>query len=93
MDDAVTPPLQRHELRLPDLGVPGPAKLSLWLVEDGAEVTEGDRLVEILAGNATVDLPSPASGVLRQVVINEDETVTPGQLLAEIEEVAAESQP
>lgn len=77
----------RHELRLPDLGLPGHrAIVSLWLVDVGSEVIEGDRLVEILAGNATVDLSAPASGVLAEVLIDEDEPVTPGQLLGIIVE-------
>jgi pyruvate dehydrogenase E2 component (dihydrolipoamide acetyltransferase) len=80
------PQPRQHELILPELGVPGPVRLSVWLVEDGSEVTEGDRLVELLAGNATVDLPAPASGVLRQKVVGEDEAVISGQVLGHIEE-------
>jgi pyruvate/2-oxoglutarate dehydrogenase complex dihydrolipoamide acyltransferase (E2) component len=73
------------------LGVAQAARLSVWLVEDGSEVTEGDRLVEILVGNATVDLPAPASGVLRQTLRGEDEPVTTGQLLGVIEEAASDA--
>jgi pyruvate/2-oxoglutarate dehydrogenase complex dihydrolipoamide acyltransferase (E2) component len=82
---------KRHELRLPDLGLRNQAaRLSVWLVEDGSEVTEGDRLVEILLGNATVDLPAPASGILRHSSVAEDDVLVVGQLLGEIEEVASE---
>ncbi len=80
------PQPRHHELRLPELGIPGPARLSVWLVEDGSEVTEGDRLVEVLAGTATVDLPAPASGVLRQTLTGEDEPVVTGQVLGVIVE-------
>ena len=79
-----------HELRLPELGIAGPARLSVWLVEDGSEVTQGDRLVEVLAGSATVDLPAPASGVLRQTLTAEDELVVTGQVLGVIEETASQ---
>jgi pyruvate/2-oxoglutarate dehydrogenase complex dihydrolipoamide acyltransferase (E2) component len=73
---------QRHELRLPDLGLPGhEATVSLWLVEPGSEVVEGDRVVEVLVANATVDLPAPASGVLEESFVDEDEPVAAGQLL------------
>ncbi len=82
------PQPRHHELRLPELGVPGPVRLSVWLVEDGSEVTQGDRLVEVLAGSATVDLPAPASGVLRQTLTGEDEPVVTGQVLGVIEEPA-----
>ena len=85
------PPAWPRELRLPDLGFPGQgARLSVWLVEDGSEVTQGDRLVEILIGSATVDLPAPASGVLRQALRGEDEPVSTGQLLGVIEEAASD---
>ena len=83
------PPPQHHELRLPELGITGPVRLSVWLVEDGSEVTEGDRLVEVLAGSATVDLPAPASGLLRQTVTGEDEVVVTGQVLGVIEAAEA----
>ena len=81
----------RYELRLPELGFADqPMTLSLWLVEIGAEVAEGDRLAELLAGCATVDLPSPASGVLAEMLVDEDETVVPGQLLAVVVECSSE---
>jgi pyruvate/2-oxoglutarate dehydrogenase complex dihydrolipoamide acyltransferase (E2) component len=80
----------RHEIRLPDLGMAGhEVKLSLWLVEPGERVLAGDRVVEILAGPATVDLSSPADGVLGQVFAEEDEPLVTGQLLAVVEEAAA----
>jgi pyruvate/2-oxoglutarate dehydrogenase complex dihydrolipoamide acyltransferase (E2) component len=78
----------RHELRLPDLGLPD-ATVSLWLVNVGSEVTAGDRIIEILAGNATIDLPAPASGRLQQTLVSEDERVVPGQVLGVIVEESA----
>jgi 2-oxoglutarate dehydrogenase E2 component (dihydrolipoamide succinyltransferase) len=78
--------MARHELRVPELGLEGaPLTLSLWLVERGAEVTEGDRLVEIVAEAVTVDLPAPASGRLVEVLVLEDEPLAVGQLLGVIE--------
>jgi pyruvate/2-oxoglutarate dehydrogenase complex dihydrolipoamide acyltransferase (E2) component len=78
---------RRHEVVLPELGLTGvPILVSVWLVPRGAEVVEGDRLVEILAGSATVDLPAPASGRLARICAAEDEEVSPGAVLAIIEE-------
>ena len=59
-----------------------PILVGQWLVEAGREVTEGDRLLEIVAGSATVDLPAPASGVLREMLVGErgDERVVVGQV-------------
>ena len=71
-------------LVVPDLGVAG-AALSLWLVAEGAEVIEGDRVVELVAGGVTVDLGAPVSGRLVAQRIDEDEAITAGQVLAEFE--------
>lgn len=77
--------MRRHELTLPDLGIDeGPIVLSLWLVERGSRVLEGDPLVEILAGSALVDLPAPADGVLTETLAAEDDPLHVGQPLAVI---------
>jgi 2-oxoglutarate dehydrogenase E2 component (dihydrolipoamide succinyltransferase) len=76
----------RFNLVLPDLGLDEqPLTVSLWLVEIGAEVTAGDRLVELAADSVTIDLPSPASGVLVETRAVEDEEVQIGQILGVIE--------
>ncbi len=76
----------RHDLLMPDLGLGDrPVTVSLWLVELGTEVTEGDRLVELSADSVTVDLPAPASGRLVESLVVEDEEVSIGQLLGIIE--------
>ena len=76
----------RVELVLPELGMGSvPILVGQWLVEIGHEVTEGDRLLEIVAGSATVDLPAPASGVLRETAVGEDERLVAGQVLGVIE--------
>jgi pyruvate/2-oxoglutarate dehydrogenase complex dihydrolipoamide acyltransferase (E2) component len=76
----------RHNLVMPDLGLGHrPVTISLWLVEIGVEVTEGDRLVELSADSVTVDLPSPASGRLVESLATEDEEVSIGQILGIIE--------
>lgn len=77
---------ERHVLVLPELGL-GDRDLvaSVWLVEPGSEVTAGDRLLEVLAGEVTIDLPAPASGVLVETLVEDDEPLIVGQPLAVIE--------
>lgn len=77
-------PSERVRLVAPDLGVARVA-LSLWLVEEGSEVLEGDRVVELVAGGVTVDLGAPVSGRLVTQRLDEDATVAPGDVLAEFE--------
>ena len=71
----------KHYLTLPDLGLNG-VTVSLWLVRRGARVARGDALLEVLAGEATVDLPAPASGVLVRKLVAENEPLEVGQRLA-----------
>ena len=77
---------ERWELRMPDLGLESMRSVvSVWLVELGAEVVEGDRLLQVVAGEASIDLPAPASGrMVEQCVVEYDEVRT-GQLLGVIE--------
>ncbi|HWB01352.1 MAG TPA: lipoyl domain-containing protein [Pirellulales bacterium] len=74
----------RHPVVMPDLGLEN-VSLSLWLVDEGAPVTEGDRIVEVQADGVTVDLPAPVSGVLIETRVDEDEPIVPGQALGTIE--------
>jgi 2-oxoglutarate dehydrogenase E2 component (dihydrolipoamide succinyltransferase) len=77
---------RRYELTLPELGLQeGPITVSLWLVEPGSMVAEGDPVVEVLAGAAVVDLPSPTDGVLVECLVAEDDPVEVGQVLAVVE--------
>ena len=76
----------RRQLALPDLDLPGitPTATS-WLADVGARVVEGDRLVEISAGDVTVDLSAPASGIFAKRCVAIDQPLKPGQVLAWIE--------
>lgn len=74
------------DFTMPDLGLEGERTIvSSWLVDVGTSVAEGDRLLEVSSDGVTVDLPSPASGVLAQVFVYEDDPVTPGMRLGMVE--------
>ncbi|MFQ5443725.1 MAG: hypothetical protein ACE5EK_03815 [Nitrospinales bacterium] len=51
----------------------------------GAKVVEGDRLLELLAGEVVVDVPAPATGRLAEKRVAEGDIVTPRQVLGVIE--------
>ena len=74
----------RTPLVVPDLGLDG-LSLSLWLVPAGAEVLAGDRVAELVGGGATIDLSAPLEGRLVAWLVDEDEPVTAGTVLAEFE--------
>ena len=76
----------REHLVVPDLGLFGvELSVSLWLVSAGARVSAGDRVVELVAGGATIDLEAPVTGRLVTWLVEEDEAVTAGAVLAEFE--------
>jgi pyruvate/2-oxoglutarate dehydrogenase complex dihydrolipoamide acyltransferase (E2) component len=75
----------RRPILLPDLGVRS-ATLSVWFVDPGDTVYAGDRVVEILAGGATFDVPSPATGRLVEKLALPDDSLCTGQILGMIEE-------
>jgi pyruvate/2-oxoglutarate dehydrogenase complex dihydrolipoamide acyltransferase (E2) component len=77
-----TPP----RLVVPDLGLGAvPLSLSLWLVAEGQRVAAGDRVVELCAGAATIDLEAPCGGRIVAILRDEDDPVAPGDVLAEFE--------
>ena len=80
--------MPRVELLVPELGLDDqPIRLSGWLVPRGRRVEEGEAVAEILTGPATVDLPAPAAGVLIRRLVEVDEPVVVGQVIAVIETV------
>jgi pyruvate/2-oxoglutarate dehydrogenase complex dihydrolipoamide acyltransferase (E2) component len=78
----------RHDLVLPDLGFADDVRVtaSVWLAPVGKRVIEGERLLEVLAGEVTVDLPAPANGVLAERCVAEDDPLRTGQVLGVIVE-------
>ena len=66
--------------------------MAVWLVDEGATVLAGDRVVQLVAGAATVDLVAQVTGRLERQFVDEDETVEPGERLA-VFVASAESRP
>ena len=81
----------RRDVLLPELGLGElPIRVCRWFCEPGEVVIEGDRLVQVVAGSVSVDLPSPLSGIFRRAVAELDEPLLTGQRLAVIEAEAEE---
>jgi pyruvate dehydrogenase E2 component (dihydrolipoyllysine-residue acetyltransferase) len=74
-----------YEFKLPDLGEGlTEGEIARWLVEEGQEIAEDDPLVEIATDKTTVEIPSPAAGVVTKIYVAEGEVVPVGTLLIEI---------
>jgi 2-oxoglutarate dehydrogenase E2 component (dihydrolipoamide succinyltransferase) len=56
-----------------------------WLKSVGETVTENEPLIEIETDKVTVEVASPGSGILREIVKGEQEEIAPGEVLGRIE--------
>ena len=75
---------------IPDLGSDQGADLVEWLVEVGATVAEGDSLVLLESDKASMEVPSPASGILSAKLVEDGVTVNEGVVIARLDAVAGE---
>jgi pyruvate/2-oxoglutarate dehydrogenase complex dihydrolipoamide acyltransferase (E2) component len=78
-------PEGKRPIALPDLGT-NRVTFSLWYVQPGERVFEGDRVAEVLIPGATFDVPAPAGGVLAERLALPNDLLTPGQVLGCIQE-------
>jgi pyruvate/2-oxoglutarate dehydrogenase complex dihydrolipoamide acyltransferase (E2) component len=72
-------------ITLPDLGTTR-GRFSLWYVQIGESVFEGDRVAEVVIPGATFDVSAPTSGTLVERLAFPTDSVTTGQVLGVIEE-------
>ena len=61
------------------------ASLGTWFKGPGDQVVENDPLVEINTDKVTLEIASPASGTLREVLKQTGDAVLPGELLGTID--------
>jgi pyruvate/2-oxoglutarate dehydrogenase complex dihydrolipoamide acyltransferase (E2) component len=74
-----------YEFKLPDLGEGlTEGEVARWLVSEGQEIAEDDPLVEIQTDKTTVEIPSPAAGVVARILVAEGEVVPVGTVLVVI---------
>src|SRR5271169_1736266 len=55
-----------------------------WRVKVGDPIKVDDTIVEISTDKVDLELPSPASGAVSEILVEEGETVTVGQVIARI---------
>ena len=75
------------EIKAPDLGV-DEAEVSEILVNVGDVVEKEQSLLVLESAKASVEVPSPASGTIKSIVIKTGQTVTQGDVLFELENEA-----
>ncbi|HWB23528.1 MAG TPA: 2-oxoglutarate dehydrogenase, E2 component, dihydrolipoamide succinyltransferase [Gaiellaceae bacterium] len=77
---------------MPQMGVSvSEGTITKWLKSVGETVAPDETLLEISTDKVDTEVPSPAGGVLTEILVQEGETVTVGTVLARIGEAAAEA--
>lgn len=81
------------EIRVPDIGDFSDVPVIEVLVAEGDRVKAEDSLVTLESDKATMEVPSPADGVIRELKMKLDDTVSEGDVVAvlEVSEEAKES--
>ena len=78
------------EVRVPQLPESvADATLVSWHKKPGDRVARDENLVDLETDKVVLEVPAPASGVLKEIKLADGTTVTSGQLLALLEEGAA----
>ncbi|AUS77950.1 2-oxoglutarate dehydrogenase, E2 component, dihydrolipoamide succinyltransferase [Actinoalloteichus sp. AHMU CJ021] len=61
-----------------------------WLKKEGDRVEVDEPLLEVSTDKVDTEIPSPAAGVLRRIIAQEDETVEVGAELAQLDDGSGE---
>ncbi len=60
-------------------------RIVAWLKKEGDTVEQGEIIMEVETDKAAMEVESPVSGVLKKILVPEDETVAVNTPLAVIE--------
>jgi len=67
--------------------------IAAWLKQPGDSVAVGDPILEIDSDKASLEVPSPVAGVLRETLVEEGDEVNIGAVIARVEEGAVAAAP
>jgi pyruvate dehydrogenase E2 component (dihydrolipoyllysine-residue acetyltransferase) len=77
---------------MPQMGVSvSEGTITKWVKSEGEAIEADETLLEISTDKVDTDVPSPASGVVQQIIVQEGETVAVGTKLAVIAPEGAEA--
>ena len=82
---------QRIEVKVPDIGDFTDVPVIEVLVKAGDTVKAEDSLVTLESEKATMDVPSPSAGVIREVEVKVGDKVSEGHVIAIIEAAGAQA--
>jgi pyruvate dehydrogenase E2 component (dihydrolipoamide acetyltransferase) len=73
------------EIKVPDIGDFSDIPVIEVLVSEGDQVQAEDGLITLESDKATMEVPSPAAGVIREMKVKLDDTVSEGDVVAILE--------
>lgn len=80
-------------IKMPQLGeTVTEGTVAQWLKKPGDHIEKYEAFVEVSTDKVNAEVPAPVSGVLREIIVGEGETVPTGAPIAVIEEVGAVSE-
>ena len=79
------------DVRVPDEQEGTKAVVRAWLKRVGDKVSVNDPLVELETDKVTQEVPSPAAGVLSEILLDTDDEAVPGALLGRIDANASQT--
>ena len=68
------------------------AVVGKWLKSPGDSVEKYDPIVEVVTDKVNMDVPSPASGTITKILVDEGDTVLMGSVIAEMELASEQSE-
>jgi len=81
------------EFKLPDIGEGvHEGEITKWLVKAGDTITADQPMVEVMTDKATVEIPSPVTGVVDKLHAEEGQTLEVGKVLLTIREGGAKAE-
>lgn len=81
------------EIKVPDIGDFTDVPVVSILVAVGDTVAEEDPLIELESDKATMEVPSPAAGVVKEIKVAEGDNVSEGTVIMVFESAGAEEAP
>jgi dihydrolipoamide dehydrogenase len=81
------------EVKVPDIGDFSDVPVIEVLVAPGDTIAPEDPLITLESDKATMDVPSPEAGVVKELSVEFGDTVSMGSLILTLEEAAAEGDP
>ncbi len=81
------------EVKVPDIGDFDSVEVIEVLVSAGDQIAEEDSLITVESDKASMEIPSSHSGTVKEVKINEGDSVSEGSVVVVLETTAAASTP